>query len=82
MKENTWAPAHEQLTPYRRVPEKLKVTQPVKKTPPPFYGTQRFITMFTKGCHLSYSASDASSLADTKISKSIMTCLYTHPEKE
>jgi hypothetical protein len=40
----------EENSPLSRVPEKLLVPQFVKKFPI-FYGTQRFITMFTRACH-------------------------------
>jgi hypothetical protein len=43
------------LTPWSRgVLEKLTVSQLVKKFPA-FYGTRRFITTFTRACHLSLS---------------------------
>jgi hypothetical protein len=42
------------LTPWRRVLEKLISSQLLKKYPA-FYGTQRFITTFTRACHLSLS---------------------------
>jgi sulfur relay (sulfurtransferase) DsrC/TusE family protein len=40
--------------------EKLTVTQLVKKFPT-FYGSQRFITMFTKACHWSLAEPNESS---------------------
>ena len=44
-----------ELTPWIRVlPEKLKRPKILKKFPA-FYGTQRFITAFTRACHLSLS---------------------------
>jgi hypothetical protein len=43
------------LTPWSRVlPEKLKRPELLKKFPA-FYGTRRFITTFTRACHLSLS---------------------------
>jgi hypothetical protein len=43
------------LTPWSRVlPEKLKRPELLKKFPA-FYGTRRFITAFTRACHLSLS---------------------------
>jgi hypothetical protein len=43
------------LTPWSRVlPEKLKCPKLLKKFPA-FYGTRRFITVFTTACHLSLS---------------------------
>jgi hypothetical protein len=43
-----------QLTPWSRVLEKLTVTQSVMEFPT-FYGTHRYITMFTTACHQSLS---------------------------
>jgi hypothetical protein len=44
------------ITPYNRVLlEKLTGSQLVKKSPPPFYGTRKFITAFTSARHLSLS---------------------------
>jgi hypothetical protein len=43
------------LAPWSRVlPEKLKRPELLKKFPA-FYGTRRFITAFTRACHLSLS---------------------------
>jgi hypothetical protein len=42
------------LIPWNIVLWKLTGYKPVKKFPA-FYGTRRFITMFTKACHLSLS---------------------------
>jgi hypothetical protein len=42
------------ITPWSRVlPEKLKCPELLKKFPA-FYGTRRFITVYTRGRHLSY----------------------------
>jgi hypothetical protein len=43
---------YKKLTPWSTVLEKLTVPQLVKKFPA-FYGTQRFITVFTTTCHWS-----------------------------
>jgi hypothetical protein len=49
---------HKKLTPWSRVLlEKLTVTQLVKKFPA-FYGTPKFIAMFTRACHWSYPESE------------------------
>jgi hypothetical protein len=50
-----WVVKRTKLTPWSRVlPEKLKRHKILKKFPV-FYGTQRFITVFTRACHLSLS---------------------------
>jgi len=48
-----WSRLLEKLifTPWNRLQEKLTGSQPVKKFLA-FYGTRRFITAFTRACHL------------------------------
>jgi hypothetical protein len=57
-KVNVKLPAMNELTPWRTVlPEKLTGPQLVKKFPA-FYGTRKFITVFTKARHCPYTEPD------------------------